>query len=123
MYSGIIPIIKQAAIDAVNSTQPVTVLFGKVTKEDPLEIQVNPKLVLKAKHLIIPDSLTKKTIEKEKFELKGKTKSTDEHYHTIDDNFEVIIDNRLKKGESAILLRLVGGNQYLILDRAVSQDG
>lgn len=119
MYSGIIPIIKQAAIDAVESTHPVAVLFGKVIKEDPVEIQVTPKLVLKEKHLIIPDSLTKKTFKKELVEIKGKTRSAEDHSHTINDNFEVILDNRLKVGEYAILLRLTGGNQYLILDRVV----
>lgn len=120
MYSGIIPIMKQAAIDAVNSTQPVTILFGQVISEDdePLKIQVNPKLILEDKydHLIVPELLTKRKI---KVEVKGNTDSTEGHSHPVNGTFEITIDNKLKKEDYVILLRLVGGNKYLILDKAV----
>ena len=57
LYSGIIPIIKQAAIDAVNSTQPVQVLFGTVTSVSSLKVQVTPKLVLGKGNLVVAGSI------------------------------------------------------------------
>lgn len=82
MYSGIIPIIKQAAVDAVNATQPVQFVFGKVTSVSPLTIQVTPKLTLGAGNLVICDSLTKKEID---IVVKGNTGTVVDHTHTFAD--------------------------------------
>ena len=123
LYSGIIPIIKKAAVDAVNSTQPVSILFGTVLSASPLKVQVTPKLILGAANLVVPDHLTKKVIE-----LKvdsGNTGYTLEdsmrHRHTIASPLKVELDNSLKTGDSVILLRIQGGNSYLVLDKAVSK--
>lgn len=82
MYSGIIPIIKQAAVDAVNATQPVQFVFGKVTSVSPLTVQVTPKLTLGAANLVICDSLTKKEID---IVVKGNTGKVEAHSHTFSD--------------------------------------
>lgn len=86
MYSGIIPIIKQAAIDAVNSTQPVAIVFGTVTSASPIKVQVTPKLSLGKSNLV----------------------------------FTGTIKGQLKKNDSVILIRIQGGNKYLVLDKAVN---
>lgn len=86
MYSGIIPIIKQAAIDAVNSTQPVAIVFGTVTSASPIKVQVTPKLSLGKGNLVLTGT------------IKG----------------------QLKKNDSVILIRIQGGNKYLVLDKAVN---
>ena len=86
MYSGIIPIIKQAAIEAVNSTQPVAIIFGTVTNASPLKVQVTPKLTLGKGNLVLTAT------------IKG----------------------QLKKNDSVILIRIQGGNKYLVLDKAVN---
>lgn len=86
MYSGIIPIIKQAAIDAVNSTQPVAIVFGTVTSASPMKIQVTPKLTLGKGNLVLASK----------------------------------VSGQLKKNDSVILIRVQGGNKYLVLDKAVN---
>lgn len=86
MYSGIIPIIKQAAIEAVNSTQPVAIVFGTVTSTSPIKVQVTPKLSLGKGNLVLTGT------------IKG----------------------QLKKNDSVILIRIQGGNKYLVLDKAVN---
>lgn len=177
MYSGIIPIIKEAAVDAVNATQPVQFVFGTVISVSPLKVQVTPKLTLFESNLVVAGSLSKKEI---KFNVTGDTESVENHTHsitvTVDKDGEhqhrivastksanshshdidvytsknysdydgehrhtasgsagangghshnvnipvtVTIDNSLKKGDSVILARMQGGNQYLILDKAV----
>lgn len=57
MYSGIIPIIKKAAVDAVNSTQPVAFFFGTVTSVSPLRIQIAPKLILGTGNLVLTNTV------------------------------------------------------------------
>ena len=103
LYSGIIPIIKRAAIDAVNSTQPVQFVFGTVTSVSPLKIQVTPKLTLGAANLVVCGTLSKKSTTTT---VNG-TKVT------------VTFDNSLKKNDSVILARMQGGNKYLVMDKAV----
>ncbi len=80
MYSGIIPIIKEAAVDAVNATQPVQLMFGTVISAKPLKVQVTPKLILLEGNLVLAGSLTKKEI---KFNVTGNTEKIDNHTHTI----------------------------------------
>lgn len=105
LYSGIIPIIKQAAIDAVNSTQPVQIVFGMVTSESPLKVRVNPKLILGKGNLVVAGSLSKKSVSVNLPEASGSVK----------------IDNTLKKGDPVIMLRIQGGNKYLVLDKVVEE--
>lgn len=103
VYSGIIPIIKQVAIDAMNSTQPVQFVFGTVTSVSPLKIQVTPKLTLGKGNLVLAESLSKKS-----------TTTT-----VNGSKVTVTFDNSLKKNDSVILARMQGGNKYLVLDKAV----
>lgn len=116
LYSGIIPIIKKAAVDAVNSTQPVQFVFGTVTSTSPLKIQVTPKLTLGAANLVVAGSLSKKSI---KVTVDGNTGTTEDHIHSVDIPVTITIDNSLKKGDSVVLARMQGGNKYLVLDKAV----
>ena len=125
LYSGIIPIIKQAAIDAVNSTQPVQFVFGTVTSVSPLKIQVSSKLTLGAGNLVVAGSLSKKSVtgrfsgstDNATVSLNGSSAS---HKHSFSDSVTITIDNSLKKGDSVILARMQGGNKYLVLDKAVN---
>lgn len=117
MYSGIIPTIKQAALDAVESTKPVNVLFGKVISASPLKIQVSQKLTLGAGNLVVAGSLKKTTYT---VTHRGNTGSSDGHSHSVNLSDTITIDNSLKKGDSVILVRMQGGNTYLVLDKAVS---
>lgn len=116
LYSGLIPIIKQAALDAVNSTQPVQFVFGTVTSVSPLKIQVTSKLVLGAANLVVAGSLRKFNIE---IKHSNVTNSVDDHAHSVNFTSTATLDNSLKKGDSVILARLQGGDRYLVLDKAV----
>lgn len=117
LYSGIIPIIKQAAVDAVNSTQPVNFVFGTVTSTSPLKVQITPKLTLGSGNLIVAGSLSKKSV---KVTVSGNTGTTESHNHAVSIPVTITIDNSLKKGDSVILARIQGGNKYLVLDKAVN---
>jgi orotate phosphoribosyltransferase len=54
----LIKLIKKAAIEAVNATNPAAVCFGKVTKASPLKIYVEQKLTLTAKQLVLARKVT-----------------------------------------------------------------
>ena len=56
--NDLLKIIKQAAINAVDATKPVNIVFGTVISTSPLQIQVEQKLTLGKEQLVIAKHLT-----------------------------------------------------------------
>jgi len=115
--------IKKAAEDAIRAGNPAAIMFGIVTKKEPLEVRVDQRLILPAALLLVPESLTH-------FEIKL------QHTHQYTDSSEsgtttratqpalpaepIVIRRGLEVGDSVLLLRVQGGQQFVILDRVVS---
>lgn len=95
--------IKKASIDAIESSKPVNMVFGKIEKVSPLIINIENKLQLSKEQLIILDSFKEYEIP---CEVDGKVGIAR-------------FDNTLKSGDDVIMFRLQGGQQYLILDRVI----
>lgn len=92
--------IKQAAMDAVAASNPVNVLLGNVKSTNPLMINVDQRFDLDADFLIHTESMT---------ELRVTVGGT-----------EYTVRPGLQVGDKVVLLRVQGGQQYVILDRVVS---
>lgn len=106
--------IKRAATEAVNAAGPVVVQIGSVTKINPLEVLVDNRLTLTEDFLIVPESLA---------ELKLDLR----HTHTSGSGAvgealaaPVIIRKGLAAGDKLLLIRMQGGQRYVIMDRVVS---
>jgi len=80
---SLVDLIKKISLGALEASNPVAVLFGIVTKANPLEVNVEQRLIIQSDFLIIPESLR----------------------------------DRLKNGDKVILLRVQGGQDFVILDR------
>lgn len=117
--ADMIEIIKRAAMEAIEGQKPAGIAIGTVENENPLEIRVEQKLLLRSEQLILPQSMTDFEIE---IELETGTESGGEpaHSHVISGKKTVKIMNALKSGESVLLMRMQGGQKYIILDRMVS---
>ena len=102
--NDILNIIKKAAIDAVNASQPSDFCFGKVISIKPLKISVEQKMTLGTAQLILTRNVT---------DFKTKI--------TIDgsDKKEITIHNALQVNDKVVLLKQKGGQKYLVLDRVV----
>jgi murein DD-endopeptidase MepM/ murein hydrolase activator NlpD len=59
MSSGIIDTIKEVAINAYEATNPVALVFGKVTSTNPVKIQVGENLTLSKDFLVINGAVSK----------------------------------------------------------------
>lgn len=94
--------IKRAAIEAQGAGQPLSLCYGKVTKTSPLKIMVDNKMELGEGFLIVPSYLTDYKTEI-KIEDGTKQKAT--------------IYSALKKNDSVMLLRMQGGQSFLVLCR------
>ncbi|WP_438448195.1 DUF2577 domain-containing protein [Gorillibacterium sp. sgz5001074] len=84
--------IARIGLGAVESTDPVSVLFGTVTQTEPLEVNLDQRINLPSAVLIVPESLAQPALNR----------------------------RPLEPGDSVILLRLPGGQRYIVLDRVVS---
>lgn len=92
-------LIKQASMGAYNASNPVAVMFGTVTKANPLEVNVEQRFTLTRDSLVLTERLTE--------------------YRTTVDGNEIIIRRGLQVGDRVLLLRVQGGQQYIVWDRVV----
>ena len=101
--NDLLNIVKKAALEAVNASQPSDFCFGKVTSTKPLKILVEQKMTLGAAQLVLTRNVK---------DFKTKV--------TIDDVMKTLtIHNALQLGDEVILLKKKGGQKYLVLDRVV----
>lgn len=106
MSTGLLPIIKAAAIDAVENSQMCDLKYGIVVNTSPLQIKVTNQFILPDSLLIVPQHLT--------------NYSVDCSFKQSDGSFSrqsVTFYNALKTGDTVVLLRKQGGQSYYILDR------
>ncbi|MBY2467762.1 DUF2577 domain-containing protein [Clostridioides difficile] len=85
MSQDLLQIIKKAAMDAVETSNPMRVVFGTIESTSPLKVKIEQKLSIGEFFLIQTDTFKKYTDE--------------------------------KIGDKLVLIRMQGGQQYLILDR------
>ena len=107
MFDGnqMVEAIKLAALDVVESTYPVQVAFGTVTGTDPLQVRLSSQLTLTDRQLLKTSAVRDKTYTVPVPELGA--------------DIEVTLDDGLKLGETVLLLRVQGGQKYIIMDRVV----
>lgn len=124
MASGLIDIMKRAAIDAEEAGQPCDLRTGTVKSVSPLSIQISSQLILPEGLLIVPEKLTDYTIEvtpldwlTENRSGGGGDSSFASHNHAITGKKKMIIHNALKVGDKVVLIRKRGGQFFYILDR------
>ncbi|ULO10203.1 DUF2577 domain-containing protein [Paenibacillus sp. 19GGS1-52] len=93
-------IIKKASLGAVGSTNPVAFSYGTVTAAFPLQIQIDQRFILSGPALVLPES-----VMESKLELDGR---------------EIVLRRGLDSGDRVLLVRMQGGQSYLVLDRLVN---
>ena len=89
--------IKKAGLGAIEATSPVQIVYGEIKEPDPLVIIIDQRFELTQEFLVVPESLTEYIIQ------------CGDHEH--------IIRKKLEKGEKVSMIRIQGGNSYLLLDR------
>ncbi len=113
--------IKQAAIEAVGASKPVEIYIGLVKSIDPIEIFVHQKLSLTSEFLYIPERLTRYEVPLNHFHkyedsTAGGTvlKDTQESLLNV-----LVIREGLLEDDKVILVRIQGGNKYIVMDKVV----
>ncbi len=118
--------IKKIAINAVENNNPTNIVFGKVTSISPIQIKIDDKIILQEKQLILCRNVTKYEVEmtmehQTENKLGGSGYSSfAEHNHNYEGKKLFLVHNNLKEDEKVILLRIQGGQKFVVIDRLVS---
>ncbi|MGG3278856.1 DUF2577 domain-containing protein [Paenibacillus solani] len=117
-------IIKKAAMDALGSSNPVAIRIGTVESLSPLEISLDQRLTLSEAFLIVPESLTRYEIDlhhtHEYSDDTGTGSSTKKTEPALPAK-PVVIRKGLLVGDTVILVRVQGGQQFVVIDKVVSE--
>lgn len=119
--------LKRAAVEAMEAKKPVNVYFGKVVSAAPLKINVEQKMVLGEKQLILSRNVTnfKTSITGGNIKNYYYTGSTTDsgtapvspsHVHAVG-KIEITVHNGLVVGDEVILIRQQEGQKFIVLDR------
>lgn len=129
-YNDLLKIIKKAASDSVNAADPSDLIFGTVTKAPPnLEIEIHQRIKLPKEALVltrnVTDFETEVTIAK-KYGWVTQPRgggagaaAFSSHDHDIAGKWKIMVNNKLKVGETVALIKKAGGQRYVVLDRVV----
>ena len=117
MASGILPIVKQAALDAINNSNPTDLRYGTVVSGNPLKVKITSQLTLPSSLLVVPKHLTDYEIN---VTIDGglETEETSNHKHNVElVEKKMKIHNALQVNDKVALIRQMGGASYFILDK------
>ena len=129
--------------NTVNINKFMDIEFGEVVEEKPLKIKINEIITLEEDNLILTNAVRDHSIdvtvnwetEDKKVDLIdnhthlwaggfGSTgpvnKSSDinsTHKHDIKGKKKMIVHNNLKKNEKVLLIKAIGGQKYVVVDR------
>jgi hypothetical protein len=126
-------VIKQAALGAVNASKPTSIFFGIVVNVEPLQINVEQKMTLETPQLILSRNVTDHEVE---MTVDHETEPETTHIHAIQDTYsgggtssptqhlheykgrkKYLIHNGLLEGDVVILIRMQGGQKFIVVDR------
>lgn len=124
-FKNLIPIIKKAAIDAVNASKPTAIVYGKVISSSPLKINIEQKMTLTAAQLVLTRNVSDykvfMTVDHETEYKSGGTgdSSFASHNHAYTGKKEFTVHNSLVVGDEVIMIQIQGGQKYIVIDRVV----
>lgn len=132
--------LKRAAVEAVEAGKLVNVYFGEVVSASPLKINVEQKMILGEKQLILSRNVTdfstmvtvdwtsESSLSTHSHTVKGDNGSGGSidlntgsknlaHTHKITGKKKIIIHNGLGVGDEVILIRQQEGQRFIVVDR------
>ena len=100
--------VKLLAYDVLQQENLTDICYGTVTETEPLKIVLEQKLELTESFLVLSQNVIKHTIN---YSMRRK----DSYENWV--QYEMILETQLKKGERVILIKMTGGQRYVVIDR------
>ncbi len=127
-----VELVKQAALEAMEASKPVHLLFGQVISDSPLKIQVDQKSIYTEKMLFLTRNVTDFEVD---MSVSHQTEVIS-HGHPVTDTYtgggsaapinhnhpykgrkKFKVHNALAKGDWVVLARVQKGKKFVVLDR------
>lgn len=118
--------LKRAAVEAVKAGKPVNVYFGEVVSASPLKINVEQKMILGEKQLVLSRNVTDFKTNITAGNIKnyyytgdvnsGTVPVSPSHAHAVG-TIEITVHNGLAVGDGVILIRQQEGQRFIVVDR------
>ncbi len=130
--ANVVELVKQAALEAMEASKPVHLLFGQVISESPLKIQVDQKSIYTEKMLFLPRNVTDFEVDMTVFHQTeiishghsvkdtytgGGSAIPISHNHPYKGRKKFKVHNALVKGDWVVLARVQKGKKFVVLDR------
>jgi hypothetical protein len=96
-FNDLVTSIKKASVEAVNASKPMNITYGKVVSVDPIKINVDQRLNLTSKQLILTGNVKDFEVEM-----------------TID---HVTEESSGGEGDLSFMIQVQGGQKFVVLDR------
>lgn len=106
--------VKKAALETIEASKPVNVYFGEVVSASPLQINVDQKMMLGEKQLVLTEKVSDYTTE---LKVDWQTERESDHVHDISGRKKIVVYNGLGLGDKVILIRQQGGQKFIVIDR------
>lgn len=129
--NDLVKLIRKIATEAVEAGKPMNLTFGKVISPDDLNVDVDQKIKLKEKQLMLGETLreyeAELEVELEEMELELELEIEGESVAAIGRGKGKVkgkgkILRRLDAGDEVILMRMQGGQKYMVIDKVKKND-
>lgn len=129
IWGEIVRLMRTNSVNAVNQGQPMSLCFGTVVSTSPLSISISQNMTLTDQFLILTNAVrdysvditvswtTVENTHKHGNGNEGKPTDDETHNHNIQGRKTITIHNGLTVGEQVLLLRVQGGQSYVVIDR------
>lgn len=124
-FSDIVILMRKAALEAMNASKPMSVLYGKVISSSPLKINVEQKLTLTSAQLVLTRNVTDYEVEMTVDHLtEDRSGGSGEasfasHNHEYKGKKKFKVHNGLVAGDEVIMLQVPGGQKFIVFDKLV----
>lgn len=107
---NVVELVKKAALEAVEASKPVHLLYGQVISVTPLKIQVDQKTIYTEKMLVLTRNVTD-------YETDVTVSCQTVNGDPIQGAKKCKVCNSLVTGDQVLLARVQKGKKYVVLDR------
>lgn len=118
-------IMKRSAKNTQNASKPTDIVYGTVISVSPLKVQVDQKLTLEQESLkltrAVMDYEVEMTVDHLTEEASGGSGESAyaAHAHKYVGRKKFLIHNGLVVGDMVTMIRVQGGQQYVVIDKEV----
>lgn len=118
-----VDLVKRAAVEAMEASKPVHVVFGQVISVSPLKIQVDQKAIYTKKMLVLSRNVTDFEVDISVNHLTENRAGGSgdpafaSHNHNYQGRKKIVIHNALVKDDWVVMARIQGGKRFVVLDR------